>query len=47
MLEEYRKFYYRSIYNLIKEQLVKISIEFNIDINELEKLYLTDFKEYL
>lgn len=47
MFEDFKKYYYQSIYNLFKKQLEKIAIEFNLDINELEELYLSDFKEYL
>lgn len=47
MIKEFRKYYYTSIFNLFKEQLINIANEFNLDYKELEELYLSEFKEYL
>lgn len=47
MIEEFRKYYYNSIFQLFKQELEKIANEFNLDYQELEDLYLSDFKKYL
>jgi len=47
MIKEYRKYFYKQIYDLFYSQLNKIAIEFNLDINELENEYLNNFKEFL
>lgn len=43
MIVEFRKYYYNKIFELLKIELQKISMEFNLDYNELEKIYLSDF----
>lgn len=43
MIVEFRKYYYNKIFELLKIELQKISNEFNLDYNELEKTYLSDF----
>lgn len=47
MLNEYRKYYYKSIFELLKKELEKIANEFNLDYQQLEDEYLSDFKKYL
>ena len=46
MITEYRKYFYKKIYDLFYSQLNKIAIEFNLDINELDAEYLNYLKEY-
>lgn len=47
MIEEFKKYYYTQIYELLKTELKKIAEEFNLDYNELENTYLNDFKKVL
>lgn len=47
MIDEFRKYYYTQIFNLLSNELKKIAEEFNLDYKELEEIYLSDFKPYL
>jgi hypothetical protein len=47
LLHEYKKKIYGDIYNLFQKELRKISIEFKLDYQELEDLYLSEFKSFL
>lgn len=47
MIQEFRKYYYTEIFNLLSNELKKIAEEFNLDYKELEETYLSDFKPYL
>ena len=47
LLSIYKKKIYGDLYKLFQEELKKISIEFKLDYQELEDLYLSEFKSFL
>lgn len=47
MLIKFKKIYMKNAYELFKEKLQKIAEEFNLDYEELEKLYLQDMKNFI
>lgn len=47
MIKEFRKYYYKSIFELFKKELQKIATEFNLEYEELENTYLFEFKKNL
>tara|TARA_B110001454_G_scaffold101201_1_gene95575 strand:- start:209 stop:364 length:156 start_codon:yes stop_codon:yes gene_type:complete len=47
LLDLYKQKFYSELYKLFQQELKKISIEFNLDYQELEDLYLSDFKNVL
>ena len=47
LLYEYKKKIYGDLYKLFQQELKKISIEFKLDYQELEYLYLSEFKNFL
>lgn len=47
LLDQYKKKIYGDLYKLFQQELKKISIEFKLDYQDLEDLYLSDFKNFL
>ena len=47
LYKEFKTHYYNSLYILFQNEFKKISIEFNLDYQELEDLYLSEFKSFL
>ena len=47
MLDEFKKSYMKNAYDMMKLKLLRIAEEFNLDYEELEKLYLADIKKYI
>lgn len=47
MYKEYQRYYYENIYKIYSEELKKIAKEFKLNYEELEKTYLSIFKEYI
>ena len=47
LLDQYKQKIYGDLYKLFQQELKKISIEFKLDYQDLEDLYLSDFKNFL
>ena len=47
MLIKFKKIYMTNAYELFKTKLQKIAEEFNLEYEELEKLYLQDMKNFI
>jgi len=47
LLLEYKQKIYGDLFNLLKKELEKIAIEFNLNYMELEESYLSELKEIL
>ena len=47
MLVQFKKIYMKNVYEMLKEKLLKIAEEFDLDYNELERAYLQDIKNFI
>lgn len=47
MRTEFKKYFIENTLNFLKEKLMEIATEHNLDYMELEKLYLTEMIEFL
>lgn len=47
MLVEFKKIYMKNIYEMLKQKLIKVAEEFDLDYNELERSYLQDIKNFI
>lgn len=47
MLSQFKKIYMKNVFDMLKEKLQKIAEEFNLDYDELERLYLQDMKNFI
>ena len=47
MLIQFKKIYMKNVYDMLKEKLMKVAEEFNLDYDELERAYLQDIKNFI
>ena len=47
MLVQFKKIYMKQVYDMFKDKLMNIAKEFNLNYNELEKVYLEDIKFFI